>query len=229
MAGNHRVQKLLSNYGYCSRRKAEKLIEDGRVKVNGKTISIGDKAEEDDKITVDGHVVKGQKKLYLMLNKPHGCVTAVRDSRYKTIMDFVRVRERVFPVGRLDYNTTGLLLLTNDGDFANKVMHPRYEIKKTYIVETDKPVKDDDIKKIEDGVELEDGRTSRSKVKSINPKKVEITIHEGKNRIVRRIFKSLGYKVMRLDRVMIGKLRLGGLRRGECRELSDNGMKKIFE
>ncbi|MBD3313685.1 pseudouridine synthase [Candidatus Woesearchaeota archaeon] len=225
----YRVQKLLSNYGYCSRRKAEKLIEEGRVKVNGETISIGDKASENDDLTVDGKPVSPEKKVYLMLNKPHGCVTALTDSRYKTVMSCIDVKERVFPIGRLDYNTTGLLLLTNDGDFANKVMHPRYEIKKTYLVEIDKPITSADIKKIESGVRLEDGKTSKSKINAINPKRVEITIHEGKNRIVRRIFKHLGYKVERLKRIMIGKLRLGSLEPGEYKLLSSKQMQKIFE
>jgi len=225
----HRVQKLLSNYGYCSRRKAEKLIEEGRVKVNGKTITIGDQASEDDTISVDDRPVEKQKYVYLMLNKPFGCVCALTDSRYKTVMSYIDVKERVFPIGRLDYNTMGLLLLTNDGDFANKVMHPRYEIKKTYLVEIDKPINDKDIDLIEKGVELEDGKTSKSKVKKHNPKKVEITIHEGKNRIVRRIFKELGYNVMTLERIQIGKLGLGNLKPGKYIHVSDKDLKKVFE
>ncbi|MFC1728537.1 pseudouridine synthase [Nanoarchaeota archaeon] len=225
----HRVQKLLSNYGYCSRRKAEDLIKAGRVKVNDKLITIGDQASEDDEITVDNKPVQKHKKVYLMLNKPHGCVTAVKDSRYKTVMEYIKIRERVFPIGRLDYNTTGLLLFTNDGDFANKVMHPRYEIKKTYLVELDKPIKEEDINKIEKGVKLEDGKTSKSKIKLHNQKKVEITIHEGKNRIVRRIFKELDYNVVRLKRIMIGKLQLGDIKLGEYNELTDKDIEKVFE
>ena len=114
-----RVQKLLSNYGYCSRRKAEELIDAGKVKVNGEVISLGDKASLDDEISVNGKVVKGDRKVYLIFNKPPGCVTAVKDEHDKTIMDYIRVKERVFPVGRLDKNSTGILLLTNDGEFAN--------------------------------------------------------------------------------------------------------------
>ncbi|MBU0536156.1 MAG: rRNA pseudouridine synthase [Nanoarchaeota archaeon] len=228
MQETHRVQKLLSNYGYCSRRKAEKFIEEGRVRVNGKTISIGDKASESDEITVDGYPVQGQEKVYLMLNKPHGCVTALSDSRYKTVMEYIPVKERVFPIGRLDYNTTGLLLFTNDGDFANNVMHPRYEIKKTYLVEIDAPITPQDIRMIESGVILEDGKTSKSKIKKISPDQVEITIHEGKNRIVRRIFKVLGYKVLRLKRIRIGKLDLGNLMPGKHKRLTETDIKKIF-
>ena len=187
----HRVQKLLSNYGYCSRRKAEELIKQGKVSVNKKVISIGDKASEKDDIYVDDKLVKKEKKIYLKFNKPLNCVTALKDKNYKTIMDYIDIKERVFPIGRLDYDTTGLLLLTNDGDFANKIMHPRYEINKTYLVNIDKPIKKEDIKQIEKGIKLKDGITSPSKIKVLNPKKLEITIHEGKNRIVRRIFNKL--------------------------------------
>ena len=123
----HRVQKLLSNYGYCSRRKAEEIIKQGRVRVNDKLITIGDKASEEDKIYVDDKLVEKEKKVYLMFNKPVKCVTALNDNKFKTVMDYIKIKERVFPIGRLDYLTSGLLLLTNDGDFANKIMHPRYK------------------------------------------------------------------------------------------------------
>lgn len=224
----HRVQKLLSNYGYCSRRKAEELIQDGRVMVNGKTITIGDKASEKDEISVDNKIINKEKKVYLVFNKPFGCVCALRDKKYKTVMSYIKIKERVFPVGRLDYNTEGLLLLTNDGDFANKIMHPRYEIKKTYLAELDKEINDKDISKIEEGVVLEDGKTSKSKVKRLHDKKVEITIHEGKNRIVRRIFKTLGYDVKKLKRIKIGNLKLGDLKPGEYKEARLSDLKKIL-
>ena len=125
----HRVQKLMSNYGYCSRRKAEEIIQDGRVKVNGKPITIGDKATEEDEIMVDNKPIKKERKVYYMLNKPTKCVTALTDDKYETVMEHIKVKERVFPVGRLDYFTSGLLLFTNDGDFANKITHPSNEIK----------------------------------------------------------------------------------------------------
>ncbi|MBR9690945.1 rRNA pseudouridine synthase [Candidatus Woesearchaeota archaeon] len=210
-----RVQKLMSNYGYCSRRKAEELISKGKVKVNNKVISLGDKAGIKDKIIVDGKLVKPQRKVYLKFNKPIGCVTAVSDKRFKTVMDYVKVKERVFPVGRLDFNTTGLLILTNDGDFANKLTHPRYEIKKTYHIELDKDVGDKLIKRIEKGVMLSDGKTSRSKIKRIDSNFVSITIHEGKNRVVRRIFERFGFRVKSLHRVKIGNISLGDLRLGK--------------
>ena len=223
-----RVQKLLSNYGYCSRRKAEDLIAEGRVQVNGKTIKLGDQAEFEDKITVDGEVVRPEERVYYMFHKPIGCVTALTDERYRTIMDFIKIEERVIPVGRLDYNTSGLLLLTNDGDFANKVMHPRYEVKKTYLVRLDKPIGKEQVKQVESGVELEDGKTSPAKVFMVNKQLLELKLHEGKNRIVRRIFEHLGYSVVQLKRIKIGKLDLGNLAVKKYRELTKSDMQKIF-
>ena len=144
----HRVQKLLSNYGYCSRRKAEELIKEGRVRVNSKVITIGDKADLKDKIYVDDKLVGKDKFVYLMFNKPVGCVTALNDKHYKTVMEYIKIQERVFPVGRLDYNTSGLLFLTNDGDFSNKVIHPRYEVEKTYLVTLDEEITLDDFESV---------------------------------------------------------------------------------
>ncbi|MFH1053584.1 MAG: pseudouridine synthase [Candidatus Woesearchaeota archaeon] len=223
-----RVQKLLSKYGYCSRRKAEQLIQEGRVKVNGKVITIGDQATENDKISVDDKIVKGQRLVYLMFNKPLGCVTALTDSTFDTIMDYIDIKERVFPIGRLDYNTSGLLLLTNDGDFANKVMHPRYETNKTYLVGLQNPIKDKDLDKIRGGISLDDGMTSPAKVKRKNSTMLEITIHEGKNRILRRIFEKLGYKVKFLQRIKVGKLGLGNLKPGKYKQLTKEDLDLIF-
>ena len=223
-----RVQKLLSNYGYCSRRKAEELIDKGCVAVNGKVISLGDKASGSDTITVNGKTLKKERKVYLMFNKPLKCVTALRDTQYKTIMSYIKVKERVFPVGRLDYYTSGLLILTNDGDFANKIMHPRYEIKKTYAVALDKPMKKEDIRELQRGVTLSIGKTSPAKVRVIEPDLVEVTIHEGKNRIVRRMMRTLGYAVKYLHRTKIGGLTLGSLKEGQYRSLTDKEKKKIF-
>jgi len=225
----HRVQKLLSNYGYCSRRKAEELIKAGRVKVNSKTITIGDKASYDDKIFVDGKQINKEKKIYMMFNKPLKCVTALKDSRHKTVMDYIKIKERIFPVGRLDYNTSGVLLLTNDGDFANSIMHPRYEINKTYIVEIDKPLVEHIKWKMEKGIKLEDEKTAPAHVRQLDDRLIEITIHEGKNRIIRRMLEELGYKVRSLERVKIGSLELGSLKPGKFRMLKKNDRKKIFE
>jgi 23S rRNA pseudouridine2605 synthase len=224
----HRVQKLMSNYGYCSRRKAEELIEQGKVKVNGKTISIGDKASESDTISVNNKVISKQKKVYLMFNKPINCVTAVKDDQYKTVMDYIKTKERIFPIGRLDYGTSGLLLLTNDGDFANKIMHPRYETNKTYLVNLDQNITKDQKRLIETGVDLEDGFTSEATVKLIKADIIEITIHEGRYRIIRRMLEEIGLKAVKLQRIKIGNLSLGNLKETEYRNLTKKDCEDIF-
>jgi len=221
-----RVQKLLSNYGYCSRRKAEELIIAGKVKVNGKLITIGDKAELTDKITVDNKEVQKENKVYLIFNKPVGCVTALTDPKYKTVIDYIKIKERVFPVGRLDYNTSGLLLLTNDGDFAHAIMHPSKEIDKTYLVSLPADITKEQIVELEQGVELEDGKTSPAKVKQLK-NAFEITIHEGKNRIVRRMCTKIGLKIKTLHRIKVGPLALGPVKQGKYRNLTEKE-KKLF-
>lgn len=224
-----RVQKLLSNYGYCSRREGERLIDEGRVKVNGDIVTIGDSATLLDTISVDNKPINQESKVYLLFNKPEGFVCSLDDRHNRTIMEFIKIKERVFPVGRLDSDTTGLLLLTNDGDFANKVTHPRYEIKKTYRVAIDHQILARDIKEIERGVEIDGYITSPAKVKRINDILVDIVIHEGKKHIVKNIFKALGYQVIRLKRTKIGNLQLGGLKPGQYKKLNQDELKKIFE
>jgi len=223
-----RVQKLLSNYGFCSRRKAEELIMDGKVRVNNKTISIGDKASEKDKIYVANKLVEKNEKIYIMFHKPLNCVTALNDPQYRTVMHYIDIDERVFPVGRLDYNTSGLLLLTNDGDFANNVMHPRYEIKKTYLAKTDRPITKEQIMRIQEGVILDGRKTGPSKIKIHNKDLLEITIHEGRNRVIRRMLKSVGLKTKELKRMRIGNLGLGGLKREKYKLLTKKDIDKIF-
>lgn len=225
----HRVQKLISNYGYCSRRKAEVLIEEGRVKVNGKTIKIGDQATEQDTITIDNQPIQKEQTRYLMFNKPIGCVTALEDKFQRTIMHYIKINERIFPIGRLDFNTSGLLILTNDGDFANLVMHPRYEVNKTYRVKIKGHISKEAIHQLEKGLMLEDGKTSPAKVKLINDSFFDITIHEGKNRIVRRMMEALGYEVSMLERVRIGKLELGNLKPGTFRDMTKQERELIFK
>ena len=225
----HRVQKLLNNYGYCSRRRAEELIRQRRVLINGRVISLGDKANQDDQIFVDGKLIKKEKKIYLMFNKPSGCITALRDKKFKTVMDYLNLKERVFPVGRLDYHTSGLLLLTNDGDFANKIMHPRYNLNKTYLVGLDKAINEREIRLIETGLKLEDGKTGRVKVKKRKSDLLEVTMHEGKNRIIRRIFEKLDFKLKFLSRLKVGDLSMGDLQPGEYRNLTEKDRKKIFK
>ena len=219
-----RIQKILSSAGVASRRRAEKLIVAGRVQVNGKPASLGDRAEPGvDLITVDGEPIAAQAKRYLALNKPAGYVTTVTDTHGRpTVVDLVKVRERVYPVGRLDLHTSGLLLLTSDGDFAERVTHPRYEIEKTYIVRIARPLGAAALRKLQSGIELEDGplRPAKVSITSDDRRTVEMTIHEGRNRIVRRALEAVGSRVVELRRTRIGPVDLGSLPSGKWRELT---------
>jgi 23S rRNA pseudouridine2605 synthase len=164
-----------------------------------------------------------------MFNKPIGCVTALQDKQYKTVMSYINIKERIFPVGRLDYNTSGLLLLTNDGDFANKVMHPSNEINKTYLVQLQRPILNRQINLIEEGIKIEGRKTSKAKIKKLGPALLEITIHEGRNRIVRKLFEKLELKVVNLQRIKVGSLRLGNLKLGTYKHLTKKDLEKVFK
>jgi len=229
-----RVQKILANNGFCSRRAGEKLIEQSRVKVNDRIIKLGDKADfPKDRITVDNILIKPKQKLYLAYNKPKGVITSLSDlfSR-KTLSEALNMQERVFHIGRLDRDVSGLLLLTNDGELANRIMHPRYEVKKTYFVNLDKKLKKEDKTTIEQGVRLKEGKTSKCKVKVLNPKRVLLEVHEGKNKIVKRIFNSVGYNVNKLRRIQIANIELRNLKPGQARELTTGeirNLKKILK
>ena len=222
-----RIQKLIANAGLCSRRKAEELIAQNKVTVNGKTIKLGDKARADDKILVDGKPLFSSPnrpaKRYLLFCKPKGMVTSLEDPHEtNTVGAFIKdhFKERLIPVGRLDKMTEGLLILTNDGDFANKIMHPRYEIEKTYYVLVDKPFTLEHRKQLEQGILIEGKKTWPAKIRKVTENEFEITIHEGRNRIVRKMMEALGYFVIRLVRVKIGSVEIGRLMLGKWRELS---------
>lgn len=222
-----RLNKFLASAGVASRRKADLLIQEGRVKVNNKVVvSMGIKIDQSrDKVFVDGKQVSIlDEHVYIVFNKPKDCITTVSDERGRvTVMDYVKLKTRVFPVGRLDRNTTGVLLLTNDGEFANRLMHPRYEIKKAYKVALDKSLAPEDAETLRKGIKLEDGMTAESEVYILpgwRKKIVGIIIHEGWNREVRRMFEKLGYDVKKLDRVAYGDVSVEGLRRGEWRYLA---------
>jgi 23S rRNA pseudouridine2605 synthase len=224
-----RLNKYLSNAGVCSRREADVLIQTGVITVNGKIVTeLGYKIAPTDVIQCNGETINAEKKRYVLLNKPKGFITTMDDPQgRKTVMTLVRnaCRERIYPVGRLDRETTGLLLFTNDGDLAKKLTHPRYQARKIYHVELNKPVKAEDLEKLLRGVDLEDGKSKADKASYVeggNSREVGIEIHSGKNRIVRRMFESLGYTVVKLDRVVFAGLTKKDLPRGMFRHLSED-------
>ncbi len=208
MAEKERVQKLIAAAGLCSRRQAETWISEGRVQVNGQDIKLGDGAYPTDKITVNGAPIPQPKRMYLLVHKPKGYVTTVKDFYGgQTVMDLVPDEERIYPVGRLDKDTTGALLFTNDGEFANQVMHPRYEIQKTYVATLDKSFDKKHIATLAEGVQLDEGIV-KAKVRVLGPHRVEVTLHQGFNHVVKRILKALGYWVRELARIQIGSVKL---------------------
>lgn len=224
-----RLNRFVAHCGIASRRKCDEFIKDGLVKVNGKLIlEPGYRVKNTDKVTFKGKKISPVKNMvYIIMNKPKNVITTTNDEKgRKTVIDIVasKVKERVYPIGRLDRNTTGLLLLTNDGDLAMKLSHPSYEVKKIYHVELDKDVSMDHISQIRKGLKLEDGLAPVDKVSHLKGKEknhVGIEIHIGRNRIVRRIFESLGYLVIKLDRVYYAGLTKKDLPRGWFRELSE--------
>ena len=229
-----RLNKFLANAGVCSRREADEFIQAGVVTVNGEVVTeLGTKVMRTDEIKFHDQPVSLEKKVYVLLNKPKDYVTTSDDPQQrKIVMDLVKdaCTERIYPVGRLDRNTTGVLLLTNDGDLASKLTHPKFLKKKIYHVYTDKNVTAHDLQQIRDGIQLEDGEIKADAVEYADPadkKQVGIEIHSGKNRIVRRIFESLGYKVTKLDRVLFAGLTKKNLRRGDWRYLTEEEVDRL--
>lgn len=224
-----RLQKYMASCGIASRRKCEELILQGKVKVNDVLITeLGTKINiEKDIVKYNGKIIKPEEeKVYIMLNKPEGYITSVKDEKgRKTVLDIVKVKERIYPIGRLDYDSSGLLLLTNDGDIYNKIIHPRVKINKKYLVNIKGSLSEDDIEKLETGINIGDYVTAPAYVKVISEKEttslVEITIHEGKNRQIRRMCSALNHDVLTLKRISIGEIKLGYLNRGEYRYLTE--------
>lgn len=224
-----RLQKIISASGMASRRRAEELILAGKVKVNGKIIKeLGFKANaHEDKIYVEGKKLTVKtKKIYIALNKPVGIICSRSDEKGReTVVDIVNVNRYIYPVGRLDFDSSGLVLLTNDGSAMNAIIHPKYEIEKTYTVLIDAFISDNHIKKIETGMDLEGYKTAPAKLKVLgrytNETKIEITLTEGKNRQIRRMFEALGYEVKKLKRIRIGQIKLDKLKKGEFRYLTE--------
>lgn len=232
-----RIQKVIAQSGYCSRRKAEDFIKKGLVSVNGNIIrEMGYKVNNDDYIEVEGNsIIDKESKVYYLLNKPRGVITSTSDDKNrKTVIDLIADLRRIYPVGRLDYDTTGLIILTNDGVLANLLMHPKNKIDKVYIAKIEGIITKADIQKLEKGIVIGGFKTSKSKVKIIridkknNTSIVELTIHEGKNHQVKNMFKALNYNVLKLKREKIAFLTLDGLNSGEYRTLSIKEVKKLY-
>lgn len=223
-----RVQKIISNSGYCARRKAEELIANGKVRVNGRIIHLGDKADIDkDEIYVNTTLMEKNKFIYIMLNKPKHYEATLSTTVDKSVLDLIPINTRIFPVGRLDKSTTGLLLLTNDGDFSNKITHPRYEKEKTYFVKLDKKIDDRDIAQLQEGIYLQDVKV-KAKVKIYHRDQLEVTIHEGKKWIIKRMFFKLGYYVKELSRTRIGNLKMD-VKIGKWRFLTNKEVQDLMK
>jgi len=230
-----RLQKILSKCGIASRRKAEELILEGRVTVKGVVATLGMKADlEKDHIKVKGKLIRSSAaRVYLMFNKPNKCITSMHDPEGRpTVRDFFKkLKANVFPAGRLDYNSEGLLILTNDGELVNAILHPKNKIPKTYLVKISGVLEDKDILKLERGIRLEDGVTAPAKIRKIKKTDknswVEITIYEGRKRQIRRMLEKVGHSVLKLKRIRINGLELGGLPLGAFRYLTAEEIKRL--
>lgn len=231
-----RLQKVIAQAGIASRRKAEQIILDGKVTVNGKVVKeLGVKVSGNDRVEVEGIPLEREIPVYYLFYKPRGVISSVSDDKgRKVVTDYLpEIKQRVYPIGRLDYDTSGLLLLTNDGEFANLLMHPSNEIDKVYVAKTKGIPTKENLKKLQKGIVLEDGKTAPAKVKllSFDKKKqtsvIEISIHEGRNRQVRRMLDAIGCPIMKLKRERYGFLTLAGLSAGDTRELTPHEVKQI--
>ena len=231
-----RLQKVIAQAGIASRRKAEELIKDGKVKVNGEVIKeLGTKVSESDKVEVNNKPIEKETKEYYLLNKPRGVITTTNDEHgRKTVTDLIETSARIYPVGRLDYDTTGAILLTNDGEFANILMHPSNKIDKVYLAKLEGIIKGEQINALKNGVMLDDVlvKASRVKLKKVNQENltsmVEITIHEGKNHQVKRMFESVGFHVEKLTRERIGIFDINNLKSGQYRKLTPKEVQIVY-
>ena len=233
-----RLQKVIANSGYCSRRKAEELISKGKVYVNGERVTeLGTKVDKTDAIEVEGKVLSLEEdKVVYLLNKPRGIISSVSDDKgRKTVVDLIDTKKRIYPIGRLDYDTTGLILLTNDGELANTLMHPNNKVEKKYIAKLNKYFEISDLKKLEHGIKVDGVKCTptRVKIKKNDKEKdysiIEISIVEGRNHIIKRVFMELNYLVDKLTRIEYAFLNLDGLKSGEYRQLSIKEVKKLYE
>ena len=231
-----RINKFLSSLGIASRRAIDKYIEEGRIKVNGVIASTGIDVTEEDEIYIDNKKIetkRREEKVYFMLNKPLEVLSASSDDRgRKTVVDLIKTDKRIFPIGRLDYMTSGLILLTNDGELFNRLVHPKSEIYKKYYIKVFGEVKKEEIEELKKGVLLEDGKTLPAKISGIkydkNKTSMYISIREGRNRQIRRMIEKFGYKVLMLRREKIGELSLGDLPEGKYRELTKQEVEYLY-
>lgn len=231
-----RLQKVMAHAGVASRRKSEKMIQDGRVKVNGETVTeMGIQVKHSDTVEVDGIPLDKEEPVYILLNKPRGVVSTADDPKGReTVIDLLHgIEQRVYPVGRLDYDTTGVLVLTNDGELAHQLMHPKFEFEKTYIAKVEGRVTREDITRLEKGIIVDGKRTAPSQVRMLNFDKrsdksmVEIVIHEGKNHQVKKMFEAVKHPVEKLTREKYGFLNTEGLQSGDWRELKQFEVNKL--
>ena len=231
-----RLQKVIANAGVCSRRQAEQLILDNKVKVNGVIVNeLGSKVTPEDKVEVEGKLLSGEAKVYILLNKPKNCVSTLQDDRDRpTVMDYLKdIKERVYPIGRLDFDTTGVLLFTNDGDFANALAHPSHNIDKVYIATVKGVIAIDELKPLEEGVEIDFRKTAPAQLRIIkaNVEKdytvIEIIIHEGRNRQIKKMFEAINIRVMKLNRDKFAGLTAVGVEEGKYRHLTSSEIERL--
>ena len=231
-----RLQKVIANAGVCSRRQAEQLILDNKVKVNGVIVNeLGSKVNPEDKVEVEGKLLSGEAKVYILLNKPKNCVSTLQDDRDRpTVMDYLKdIKERVYPIGRLDFDTTGVLLFTNDGDFANALAHPSHNIDKVYIATVKGVISIDELKPLAEGVEIDFRKTAPAQLRIIkaNIEKdytvIEIIIHEGRNRQIKKMFEAINIRVMKLNRDKFAGLTAVGVEEGKYRHLTSSEIERL--
>lgn len=231
-----RLQKVIANSGYTSRRKAEELILSGKVKVNGTVVKeLGTKVNSNDLIMINNKIITNDEKVYFLLNKPRGVITSTSDDKErKTVVDLIKTDKRIYPVGRLDYDTTGALLLTNDGELANLIMHPKNKIDKVYVAKIKGLIGKVELNKLSNGVYIDGVKTSKAKARIMKYDKktdtsiVELTIHEGKNHQVKNMFKAIDYEVLKLKRERISFLDVKGLKSGEYIKLNPKEVKRLY-